>query len=215
MVRAVLLILAFLAVGLGPGLAHAEPLSRPGDMQWAANTPLRWEDFQGPVDPSASTERVAMTAASLSWGYAYGLERSDGHCFYRISSVDVQAIFDRQVSWVRPGHRTARILEHEQGHFDLTQLFKLKLDDLAGELVGIRRTCKGDSVAVASDFTERDAARAVSGLAEKVWQEHVAAQEAYDEQTRHGILTDVQHMWTETIRRGLREARWDSLEDLL
>jgi hypothetical protein len=214
-IKAVLVVLSSLSAVSGSGLAYAEPVSRPGDIQWAANSPLRWEDFQGPVDPSASPERVAMTAASLSWGYAYGLEQSNGSCFYRITSVDVQAIFDRQVSWVRPGHRTARILEHEQGHFDLTQLYKLKLDDLADEHVGVRQACEGDSVEAASDFTERETARAVSGLAEKIWQEHVAAQEAYDEQTRHGILIDVQHLWTEAIGRGLREARWDSLVDLL
>ncbi len=215
MARAILLILSVLAASLGLGLAQAEPVSRPGDLVWAADVRLRWDDFQGPVDPTAAPRRVAMTAASLSWGYGYGLERGDGRCFYRITNVDVQAIFNRQDSWARPGHRTDRVLEHEQGHFDITQLFKLKLEELTGELIGVRHACEGDSVDEASDFTEQAARRAVSGVADEIWLEHVAAQEAYDEQTHHGTVRDVQSAWLEAIERGVDEGTWRSIADRL
>ncbi len=214
-VRAVLLVFAFVAASSGPGLAGAEPVGRSGDIEWAADARLQWEDFQGPVDASASAERVAMTAASLSWGYTYGLERGGGRCDYRITSVDVRAIFNRQDSWIRPGHETQRVLEHEQGHFDITQLFKLKLETLASELVGVRRTCEGNTVAAASQYAERDAARAVSDVADRIWSEHVAAQETYDDQTRHGTVSDAQREWLEAIRRGVNEGRWSSIADRL
>ena len=190
-------------------------MSRSGDIEWAPGVRLRWEDFRGPVDPAASAERVAMTAASLSWGYGYGLERGSGRCFYRITNIDVQAIFNRQDSWIRPGHETHRVLEHEQGHFDVTQLFKLKLEALTRELIGVRRACEGASVEEASDFTEREARRAVSAVADRIWSEHVTAQEAYDDQTHHGTQGDAQRAWLEAIARGVTQGRWSSIGDLL
>lgn len=199
--------------GLGP--AYAEPTSRSGDLEWAAQTPLRWEDFQGPVDPSAAPERVAMTAASLSWGYTYGLERGGGRCVYRITSIDVRAIFNRKDSWIRPGHLTDRVLEHEQGHFDIAQLFKLKLEELARELVSVRWPCEGESVEAASGYAERGAGRIVSDLGQRIWSEHVAAQEAYDDQTRHGTVPDVQAQWLDAIGRGIDDGRWSAIADRL
>ncbi|NNC63876.1 MAG: hypothetical protein HKN84_03740 [Gammaproteobacteria bacterium] len=215
MVRAIPLILSVLAASLELGLAHAEPISRPGDLEWAADVRLRWEDFQGPVDSSAAAERVAMTAASLSWGYSYGLELGSGPCYYRITSIDVAAIFNRQDSWVRPGHLTGRVLEHEQGHFDITQLFKLKLEEMTRDLMGVRRACEGRSVEAASQYTEREAARAVSAVADKIWREHVAAQEAYDDQTHHGTTRDVQAEWLQAIGHGLEAGQWSSIADRL
>lgn len=156
-----------------------------------------------------------MTAASLRWGYSYGLERVNGRCFYRITSVDVGAIFNRQDSWVRPGHLTDRVLDHEQGHFDIAQLFKLKLEELASDFIGVRHECEGDSVDAATSFTEREAGRAVSALADEIWREHVAAQETYDDQTRHGTASDAQAQWLQAITRGLGEGRWGSIADLL
>lgn len=215
MVRAVLIALVLLAAGTTAVVAGAEPVNRPGDLAWTAADPLRWEDFQGAVDSSASADRVAMTAASLSWGYSYGLERGNGRCLYRIDSVDVHAIFNRQDSWVRPGHETDRVLEHEQGHFDLTQLFKLELEALTRGLVGVRRHCEGDSVEAASSYAEREAAQAVSRVAERIWSEHVAAQETYDEQTRHGTAGDAQRAWLDSIRRGLEAGRSSAIADRL
>ncbi len=156
-----------------------------------------------------------MTAASLTWGYSYVLERGNGRCVYRIDSVDVRAIFNRQDSWIRPGHLTERVLEHEQGHFDITQLYKLKLEALTRDLVGVRRPCQGESVEAASSYAEREAGRAVSDVADKIWSEHVAAQEAYDDQTRHGTERDAQRAWLEAIGRGVISQGWNAIADRL
>jgi len=190
-------------------------VSRPGDLEWAPGARLGWEDFQGSVDPSASAERVAMTAASLSWGYTYGLERGDGRCVYRIISIDIRAIFNREDSWVNPRHMTDRVLDHEQGHFDITQLFKLKLEEAASQLLSDRWPCEGDSTESASEYTEEAAGRIVSALGQRIWSEHVAAQEAYDEQTRHGTVHAAQQAWLDAIRRGVVKRQWSAIADLL
>ena len=108
----------------------------------------------------------------------------------------------------------AAVLNHEQGHFDLTQIYKLILDERAHHMIGVRDTCEGDTIEEASEFTNKRAAGQVETLFDDVWQQYTSTQETYDEQTRHGILMEMQNLWTDKIRRGLRLERWgDSVDE--
>jgi hypothetical protein len=189
-------------------VAPAAPAVSGGDITWDATRPLTWSDFRGRVDPSATRERVAMTAASLSWGYEYRIERDERACAYRITSVRTDAVFNQNESWVRPGHLTVAVLGHEQGHFDLTQIYKVILDARAGALVDRQRRCEGGSLDAASRFTERDAATLMRGLFDEVWEEYLATQTEYDRHTRNGTATEMQRRWTDSIRQSLRSGRW-------
>ena len=213
MLRVALLIVGYCINIAAWSLAHAEPVSQPHEIQWSANRQLSWDDFLGAAAPNAPTENVARTASSLSWSYQYEIELDAVSCFYRITDIHAQAIFNQGDSWVKPGHRTAAVLNHEQGHFDLTQIYKLILDERAHHMIGVRDTCEGDTIEEASEFTNNRAAGQVETLFEDVWQRYTSTQETYDEQTRHGILTETQNLWTEKIRRGLRLERWDDSID--
>jgi hypothetical protein len=194
-------------------VAPVAPAVAGGDIIWDATRPLTWNDFRGRVDPSATSERVAMTAASLSWGYEYRIERDERTCVYRITNVRSDAVFDQNESWVRPGHLTAAVLEHEQGHFDLTQIYKVVLDARVEALVDRQRRCEGGSLDAASRFTERDAAALMRGLFDEVWEEYLATQAEYDRHTRNGTGTEIQRGWTDSIRQALRSGRWAPPED--
>ena len=213
MLRVSLLIIGFCINIVAWSLARAEPVSQPQEIQWSANRSLSWDDFLGAVGPNAPTENVALTAASLSWSYQYEIERDAISCFYRITDIHAQAIFDRGDSWVKPDHRNAEVLNHEQGHFDLTQIYKLILDERAHHLIGARDTCEGDTVEEASAFTERKAAEQMETVFKAVWQKYASTQETYDDQTRHGILIETQNLWTEKIHRGLRREQWNDFID--
>ncbi|HSG63452.1 MAG TPA: hypothetical protein VLD39_00560 [Gammaproteobacteria bacterium] len=204
----IVLAIAVLGACGGSAVTPVVPGVRGGDIAWDANRRLSWSDFRGRVDPRATAERVAMTAASLSWGYEFQLERDEVSCGYRITRVRTEAIFNQDESWVRPGHQIASVLDHEQGHFDLTQVYKTVLDGRASHLIGRARGCEGGSLEAASRFTERDAAALMSGLFNEVWEEYLATQAAYDRHTRNGTAAETQQRWTESIARSLRSGRW-------
>lgn len=204
----ILICVAALGACGGSAVVPVAPGVSGGDIVWDAARPLTWSDFRGRVDPAATPERVAMTAASLSWGYEYRIERDERTCAYRITSVRTDAIFNQSESWVRPGHLTAAVLGHEQGHFDLTQIYKVILDARAAALVDRERRCEGESLDAASRFTERDAAALMRGLFDEVWEAYLATQADYDRHTRNGTATQVQQRWTDSIRQSLRHGRW-------
>lgn len=207
--RVIVLLLGAAAGVAACSIARIEPTPAAGSIPWDAGRSLAWSDFRGAVDPRAAPERVAVTAASLSWGYDYKIERNGDACAYWITGVRAQAVFDQADSWVRPGHRNAAVLGHEQGHFDLTQIYKLILDRRMSALVGDRRPCEGDTLEKASRSAEARAAERARIVFEDVWRRHLSTQQAYDGQTRHGLETEAQALWTERIRRGLRLGTWD------
>ena len=211
--RVILLIIGCCAAIAASNHAYPEPVSQPQDIQWSADRPLSWDDFLGAVDPNAPLENVALTAASLAWSYEYAIERDDKSCLYRITGIHTQAIFNPGDSWVKPGHRTAAVLNHEQGHFDLTQIYKLILDERAHHLIGARDRCEGDTVGEASEFAESRVAEQVQGLFQDMWQKYTSTQETYDDQTRHGTVMGTQGLWTEIIQRGLRLEQWEEFID--
>jgi len=194
-------------------IAHAQFLAQPQDIQWSVERPLSWDDFLGVADADAPTENVALTATSLRWSYEYEIERDYWSCFYQITDLHAQAIFNQGDSWVKPSHRTAVVLNHEQRHFDLTQIYKLIFDERAHHLIDVRNICEGDTIEKAVEFTEGRAVVQAETLFEDVWQSYTAAQETYDDQTHHGVLMETQSLWTERIHRALRLEQWDEFID--
>jgi hypothetical protein len=187
--------------------ASAQTGAAAGAITWSADRPLQWSDFAGPVNPTAPFDTVAMTAASLNWTYSYQLERSSRRCVFRITEITTEALFHPEDSWARPEHRTAVVLEHEQGHFDLTHVHKLMLDREATALVGDERSC-GRRASTAADVESR-VAEAIRPLRERIWRDLQRVQAEYDASTRHGILVDAQRQWTARIREALRRGRWE------
>ena len=173
-------------------------------IRWDASRPLRWSDFQGAVDPNAGPRAAALTAASLSLGAELEVRRGR-RCEYEITSIETSAQFHPQHSWVLERARTDAVLQHEQGHFDLTDVFRAVLEREAGRLVGAARTCRSDD-----DMTaiEAEVGELVAELRERIFAELDEVQRRYDAQTGHGTLPDMQSAWSERIRRALSRGAW-------
>jgi hypothetical protein len=194
-------LICLLVAAARPGIA-AEPVT----IEWDAARPLTWADFKGPVPAGAEEHRVASTASSLGWSYAFEIEMSEDRCTFGIVRLDSTALFHPEKSWVRPGHRTAEVLEHEQGHFDIAKLFLEKFRAATREFVGARRPCDGRSERKARRDAEREISRQVGTLYEEIWRQYELRQQTYDAETRHGIDREAQARWTETISMSLRSA---------
>jgi hypothetical protein len=81
--------------------------------------PLTAADFQARPDPGSAF--TALSDASLDYAYQFRSEARNGQRVARLTSIDVWASFARDKSWNRrPGDPL--LLDHEQGHFDLTEI---------------------------------------------------------------------------------------------
>jgi hypothetical protein len=171
-----------------------------------ANRPLTWSDFRGPVDPDAGPRAAALTAASLSLGYELEVRRAR-RCEYEITKIEKSAEFHPQHSWVRDQARTDAVLEHEQGHFDLTEVFRAVLEREANGLIGVARPCGAGADA---DMTaiEAEVGELVAEVRGRIFAELDQVQRQYDTETGHGTLPMVQRTWTERIKSALGRGAW-------
>ena len=81
---------------------------------WLSKRKLTWTDFRGV--PEGVSGPQAMTMSGISYGTSYG-EKS--------FSYQVKCYFLSKTSWTRSDSLT--LLNHEQGHFDISELFARKL----------------------------------------------------------------------------------------
>ncbi|WP_026451643.1 DUF922 domain-containing protein [Aequorivita capsosiphonis] len=91
------------------------PQSDSEKILWNENRKLTWEDFRGKPIPSASF--VASTNTGINFQYSYSLKNGEVTVEYSVASF-----FYPEKSWFQPGKVNQYILNHEQAHFDISEL---------------------------------------------------------------------------------------------
>lgn len=145
-------------------------------MHWAETRKLTWNDYKGKADRSIGA--AASTATYLGINYNFSPE---GLTYSIICS------FSKNRSWGL--HKTEYILKHEQGHFDIAEIFARKLNMKMSAYQVNGNTYKTDLKKIYEDI-----------VAEKE-----AMQNAYDAETNHSIDKDRQAAWLEKIEAMLKK----------
>lgn len=145
-------------------------------ISWDADRKLTWDDYRGEPDPS--TDAAASTTTRLTVSYQF---KKDGYRF------TIRSGFDPYRSWGT--HRTAYILSHEQGHFDLAEVYARKLFRNLSEY----------------RFDANNYRKDLKKIYDDVIKEKEAIQNEYDEETRHSILKAKQAEWLKKIAAMLEE----------
>lgn len=143
---------------------------------WAISKRLTWEDFL--CEPKRGTDAVASTSTSL--GISYQLV--NGKLNYQITCH-----FNKEKSWGLL--KTDYILAHEQGHFDITEIFARKLYEALQNYEFIKRSFKKD----------------ISAIYQSIVKQKEEFQKAYDGETDHSRKRSVQYDWLEKIDNLLLE----------
>jgi hypothetical protein len=145
-------------------------------IMWSSDKKLAWSDYKGEPDPQSDAAASTTTLLTVSYHFT-----KNGFT-YSIGSE-----FDPSRSWGT--HRTPYILSHEQGHFDIAEIFARKLNKELQEYVFDKRTYQKDLRKIYNRVTE----------------EKEKMQNDYDEETRHSILRARQAEWLKKIADMLEE----------
>jgi len=145
---------------------------------WSPSRKISWEDIKGSPDPNSSLG--AVTYCSI--GYSAKLKNDS-------LMVTVICFFNRQKSWVKENQKTEALLKHEQGHFDLNEVFTRKFRKQLAEY-------KFDKSSVKKD---------IQILYERCWRECYSQQELYDKESENSRNPVKQQEWDKKIEKELRE----------
>ncbi len=156
----------------------AAPNYLPNEIVWTENYTLQWEDFLG--QPNTRHHSDALTSSSIYFGY-----RFDGDRTYEI---EVYSSFFRDQSWVKDGSPNSYLLEHEQRHFDLTEIYARKLKKELTEYAHNHESLE----------------RNYDHIFEKYFSLLENEQKEYDRESHHSLNRSVQEKWNKYIKRELR-----------
>lgn len=141
---------------------------------WSADRRLTWNDFLGRPDMMTDASALTVYAMSVSWG-----------CTGETFSYRVESMFQPGRSWVKPsllmraGGDSGRVLAHEQGHYDLSEVRARQLRKTFAEL---------------DDPCSRPDAD-MNALVTRHLREDAEIQQRYDRDTVYGLDTRRQGRW--------------------
>ena len=147
--------------------------------QWQEHTQLSWDDFKGEVN-TTHDESAAATCCSI--GFKTNTPVSGGK-----PEIVVYNTFYTNRSWVRPDARIPSILNHEQGHFDLCEVYTRKLKERMKNF----------------DISMPGVKQELMNIYAEVSKEYEARQQCYEVETVHGTNLDVQRRWQDMIAHEL------------
>ncbi|HLX91172.1 MAG TPA: DUF922 domain-containing protein [Puia sp.] len=150
--------------------------SRDDQIEWSAVRKLTWTDFKQRPDPSSPN--AALTSSIIK--YDFGYNDVDGLSFH------IHCEFDPEASWGRT--KTDYILSHEQGHFDITEIYARKLDKAFKEYK-----------------PTPDIKKKINKIYMGLMAELHEYQEKYDAATNFSLNHDKQQEWLQKISNQLKE----------
>ena len=165
------------------------------ELPWCSEQPLGWGDFQGepPIDAALRTE-VATIHITLRWHvtfkveYNLHLDRWEGTV--DPSSIEVTNVIDPSRSWVATGKQSNEALNHEQRHFDLNEVYRLKLLSVLPQ---------SRTVGNSAETVKKELNGVIYSTANKILSKLQEVQEQYDEMTHHGTSPEGQAEWDKKI----------------
>lgn len=144
---------------------------------WSKDYQLKWEDFLGTIQ---NGKHGGMTNAGISAPFEYKGTNLE---------TNIVCYFDKNKSWVKADEKTDAALKHEQGHFDIAEIYARKLRKEISSYKFKKKT-------LATDF---------NNLYRKFSNDMNTFQDLYDKETDHHKNTAKQTEWNEKIAKELQE----------
>ena len=151
-------------------------------ISWTAGRSLVWEDFKGVIPPDASATNVAVSSVGI--GIQTNTVITGGQV-----KVYVFNSFETERSWVRETDHRHAVLVHEQGHFDICELYTRRMRQRFA----------------AANITFDNLQSVNRDVYNQTMKEYRQRQADYEDATQHGMIEVAQQEWTAQIARELAE----------
>ncbi|MBC7093410.1 GYD domain-containing protein [Candidatus Bipolaricaulota bacterium] len=193
----------FLGILCLSGWAQTAPPSDPAAevdrLPWSTTRPLTWDDFRGPPpQDTAGRAQAAQLHLALTYSLQYELwfDRASGMWRARIASLAVTNVMDKTKSWVYPDKKTDVLLNHEQKHFDLGEVYRRVLERSLWRAAGEGAT---------REAAEQDLNTKIGDTSRQILDVHARVQDQYDRETDHGRHAEKQAEWDKRIAEWLAD----------
>lgn len=155
------------------------------EIKWTKERKLTWNDFRGPVQ----SQMGDMVAAATYCGF--GFETNQLSSSNQKLKILVYNSFYTDKSWGHKEDQTPEVLVHEQGHFDLCELYTRKLRERMNNVTNVN---------------VHNLQSKLNNIYEQIKKEYGDRQERYEEETEHGLIAQAQQRWLNDIAKELNDS---------
>ena len=159
-----------------PALLQAQDNVKEELIPWSAGRKLTWADYK--AKPDSNSDAAASTTTYL--GIEYSMKNS-------VLGYKITCSFSKDRSWGL--HKNDHILNHEQGHFDIAEIFARKLNMEMGNYTFNKKSYQQDLRKIYKDILKQKE----------------EFQDEYDKETNHSINKEKQSAWSKKIANMLEE----------
>ncbi|MES1214826.1 MAG: DUF922 domain-containing protein [Bacteroidota bacterium] len=145
-------------------------------IKWSADRKLKWQDYL--AEPDSRSDAAASTSTQI--GFEYHIR--DNNLTYAITCR-----FSKAKSWGR--YKNDYILSHEQGHFDIAEIFTRKFAKAMKEYTFNKETYKND----------------LRNIYSAAMKDKERFQQQYDSETDYSRIKEKQVEWLKKIEKMLDE----------
>lgn len=147
-------------------------------IDWSQEKRLEWDDFK--AAPVKNSDAAALTATHLGFSYSFVNNQV---------SYDIMCRFDKSKSWGLV--KNDWILKHEQGHFDIAEIFARRLNKSVSEYLFNKKTFQKD----------------LDNIYKKVIADKEAYQQEYDTGSDFSRSKKNQNEWLKIIAKELEDSK--------
>lgn len=153
-----------------------------GNGKEIGNGQIEWSDFTGEVDDASDFD--AMTYWTITYKFSAPTFKNG-----RAQTTVTTRIFLRADSWVKPDKKSARLLEHERGHFKIGQLCAREIEETLS----------------AESFDSADYAQEIDRRYWEIIEKYKQIEKQYDEETEHYRNREQQALWNKKLHELLNQ----------
>ena len=154
-------------------------------IEWSVENSLSWSDFKAEANLGAYEDSHSFIKYHYTWTVTS--DNVGPKIVFFIENIQLFTQFHSVLSWVRPNQENASLLNHEQGHFDLSELIKLQhIDELKNKFKGKYYPTRGQNEEQRKQFAKEDSGKMIIKEIEKLEKILSEKRKDYDEETEFG-----------------------------
>lgn len=164
-------------------------LAQNNKLFWSQKRALSVTDFKALIKNDNSYEN-ALASVGISYSVTFDNSKAD---------IVIKTFFRTDLSWFDKSIQSDWLLQHEQGHFDIAEIFARKLKKEMSNILFPKNN---------------DCNKVVTDMYDKYFNEMKKMQELYDKETDHSRNRNEQLRWLKKIDRLLQQYSYYSTENL-
>jgi hypothetical protein len=175
-------------------------MSQNNVISWSKSYFLNWSDFQAESNPAVFEDAHSTVKYRCTW--IVNSDNVDNKIKFFIENIALTVEFYPLLSWVRKPHATPHLLKHEQGHFDLAELYRSKITEQIQNVFDKKKfSTRGQNQEQQKQFAREDSALMIAKEVEKCEKYISEKQDEYDTQTDYGQLLEKQQNYDDMFKK--------------